>query len=348
MDGDPCNLRNDGSYDLTDGDWNHSFMQSQNFYRLYKEFKNQNPDAGLDGCSSGGHTITIESVRYTDQQQVTDGMCKHIGGYWTTMLMPIDKHQGMPISGTGRRSFTDYDESGRDLFSSPGMGNQNPLDPYTVEALEGYRKEHELFYWLRAQGVYGRWIQVFRPTLEHCDPTYVMQRMNRELTKGLIMISGWDTNAMIGKSERIYPKGLHPEYEYYIESLRGSMPPQKKTGSQWMIEGILLDNIKKGEYLFINLPDRPGQGGLGAKIPDRPATVEKRQETWLRRDGISVSWSPVIDNGRIIHYEIEKNGSVYTKIASGNYFFDEKGKPGDAYSIRAVDSDGRASESIII
>ena len=81
VDGDPCNPRSSGSFEHADlgGDWNCTFMQSQNFYRLYKEFKDRNPDAGLDGCSSGGHTLTIEAVRYTDQQQITDGECKHYG-----------------------------------------------------------------------------------------------------------------------------------------------------------------------------------------------------------------------------------------------------------------------------
>jgi len=82
VDGDPCNITNSGSYHNRDsGHWNGNLLQSQNFYRLYKAFKDRNPEAGLDGCSSGGHTLTIESVRYTDQQQITDGECKHYGGY---------------------------------------------------------------------------------------------------------------------------------------------------------------------------------------------------------------------------------------------------------------------------
>jgi hypothetical protein len=346
VDGDPCNLKNDGSYDRTGGDWNGSFMQSQNFYRLYKEFKDQNPDAGIDGCSSGGHTISIESVRYVDQQQITDGECKHYGGYWTTMLMPIDKHQGMPISGRRRQSFMEYDEEQRSLFSAPGVSNQNPQEPYSQSALEGMRKDHELFYWLRAQGVYGKWVSVYRPIPEHGDPTFLLQRMNRDHDKGMIMISSWKTNPILGKSERIFPKGLLADAEYRIESLRSSMTPQNKKGAEWMREGIELSNIQPGEYLLINLPGRPGHGDGNAPEPEKPAGLKKIEETWLRRSGISVSWTPVRDNGRLIHYEVTKNGEFFTKIAIGSYLFDHTGTAGDEYAVRAVDSDGKASEYV--
>lgn len=345
VDGDPCNIKNDGSFDIEyEGDWNASFRQSQNFYRLYKEFKEQNPDAGLDGCSSGGHTLSIESVRYTDQQQITDGACMHMGGYWTTMIMPIDKHQGMPIAGHGRTSFMQYSPDHLNLFSATGAGNQNPEQPYTFEALEGLRKEHELFYWLRKQKVYGRWIQVFRPCLEHGDATYVLQRMSRDLDKGLIMISSWATNPMLGKSERIFPKGLKPESNYLIESLRGSMISEEKSGSIWMTEGIYLNNIQPGEYLFINLPDRPGSTNTTANTPKIPTDLVKKAEKWLNHEGIGISWTPVTDNGRLVHYEVQKNGQLFTKVSSGSYLFDHLGNINDTYSVRSVDSDGRCSD----
>ena len=347
VDGDPCNLRNDGSHDMEDGDWNGSFLQSQNFYRLYKEFKDQNPNAGIDGCSSGGHTISIESVRYVDQQQITDGECKHMGGYWTTLLMPIDKHQGMPISGRRRRSFTEYNEAHQSLFSAPGVQHQNPLDPYTQSALDGMRKEHELFYWLRAQGVYGRWVQVFRPTLEHGDPTYLLQRMTKDRIKGMIMISTWNTNKMLGKSERVFPKGLIAGADYRIESLRGSIAAQTKSGAEWMRDGIALTNVQPGEYLLINLPNRPGHGDGTAPKPETPKGLTKNAETWLRRDGIALSWQPVHDNGRMIHYEVNKNGEFFNNIAIGSFMFDQDGKQSDEYAVCTADSDGNKSEYVI-
>ncbi len=343
VDGDPCNARNDRSYATEGGDWNPTFMQSQNFYRIYKEFKDRNPDAGLDGCSSGGHTLTIEAVRFTDQQQITDGQCKHYGGYWTTLIMPIDKHQGMPIAGSRHNaSWHEYSPQERQLFSAPMQGAQSPEDGYSLEALEGKRKDMELFYWLRDQGVYGRWIKVYRPTVEHGDQTFIMQRMTWDGMKGIVMISCDDLNPIIGKSAVIYPKGLLADTAYTIEALEGGMATQTKTGAEWMQQGIRLDLVKFGENLLINLPGRPGQG-TDTEPPTTPGDAKKESTTWIGHQGVGVSWKASTDNVMVSYYEIHKNGEPYTKVSSGTYLFDDAGALEDEYQIRAVDGDGNAS-----
>ena len=343
VDGDPCNARNDRSWNAKGGDWNPNFLQSQNFYRLYKEFKDRNPDAGLDGCSSGGHTLTIEGVRYTDQQQITDGECKHYGGYWTTLIMPIDKHQGMPIARSGfRASWHEYTPRERQLFKAPGQGAQSPEDGYTLEALEGKRKDMELFYWLRDQGVYGRWIKVYRPTVEHGDPTFIMQRMTWDNTKGIVMISCNDLNPIIGKSVVIYPKGLIAEVAYTIEALEGGMETQTKTGAEWMAQGIALDTVVYGENLLINLPGRPGQG-TDTEPPTTPGPATKVTERWIDHEGVGVSWGASTDNVMVSFYEVFKNGEPLTKVSTGTYYFDDAGTLEDEYKVRAVDGDGNVS-----
>jgi len=342
VDGDPCNLVNNGSYENPNaGDWNNTFLQSQNFFRLYKEFKDRNPDAGLDGCSSGGHTLTIEAVRYTDQQQITDGACMHYGGYWTPMIMPIDKHQGMQVGG-GKASWKEYTPQARQLFSAPHFSAQNPEEGYTADAIEGARKDMELFRWLRSQGVYGRWIKVYRPTLEHGDPTFIMQRITWDNGKGMIMISNDDLNPIIGKSAVIYPKGLLPDQPYIIEALEGGMTTQTKTGAAWMKNGIHLSRVKFGENLLINLPGRPGQG-TDKEPPTTPGAATKAKARWINHDGIGVSWGKSTDNVMVSYYEIYKNGKAFTKVASGTYLFDDTGSLTDEYQIRAVDGDGNVS-----
>jgi hypothetical protein len=346
VDGDPCNLKNNGSFDAADaeGDWNGTFLQSQNFYRLYKEFKDRNPEAGLDGCSSGGHTLTIEAVRYTDQQQITDGECKHLGGYWTTMVMPIDKHQGMPIA-SEKQSWWKYTPQDRQLFSALGYLSQNPEEGCAPESLEGKRKDMELFRWLRDQGVYGRWIKVYRPSLEYGDPTFIMQRMTWDHRKGLIMISCSDLNPIIAKSARIYPKGLLPDEDYTIEALENGMATQTQKGSVWMRDGILLDKVVFGENLLINLPGRPGQG-TDREPPTPPAWAKKRSASWLGHEGIDLEWAAASDNVMVSYYAVSKNGHPYTKVSTGTFFFDSAGKTGDEFQIQAVDGDGNASPQI--
>ncbi|MDR1903825.1 MAG: alpha-galactosidase [Treponema sp.] len=346
VDGDPVMMWNDGSWDTQEqGSWNGSFKQSENFYRLYKEFKDANPDAGIDGCSSGGHTLTIESVRYVDQQQITDGHCEHMGGYWTTMIMPIDKHQGMPMGGHRRRNWHEYDLGLANFFSAPGESMQNPEKGWSDEALEGHRKEMELFYWLRAQGIYGRYVKVYRPTLTYGDPTFILQRMTKDQRKGMVMISGHHLNPILGKYADIFPKGLLPHVEYLVESLRGGIGETAKNGREWMEQGIHLDNVLPGEILFLNLYGRPGQG-TDTQPPTAPSDAKAGKAHWLGLDGIGVQWGHATDNVMVSYYEIIKNGKPCTKVSTGCYYFDTAGVIGDSYQIYAVDGDGNKSASV--
>ncbi len=343
VDGDPCNLQNDGSFDTDNkGSWNGTLKQSENFYRLYREFKDRNPEAGLDGCSSGGHTLGIESSRYTDQQQITDGWCFHMGGYDTTLLLPIDKHQGMPIAGSRRTDWHAHDESALDLFSAPGGMMQNPEQGYTAEALEGIRQDLELFYYLRMQGVYGRYVKVFRPETEHCDKTFLLQRTTWDGRKGLLMISADPLNPMLGKSDRVYLKGLNPGEAYRIESRLGATESQTRTGAEWMRDGVWLKDVKPGEYLFINLPDRPGTGSAGAPpLPPRRVTVEPC--AWLGHEGLGIGWEAPDDDHLISYYELARDGKPFTKVATGTYYFEEDPEKGGACQVRSVDYDGQHS-----
>ena len=343
VDGDPCNLKNNRSFNTDNqGNWNCTLKQSENFYRLYKEFKDRNPDAGIDGCSSGGHTMGIESSRYTDQQQITDGYCFHMGGYYTTMILPIDKHQGMPIAGV-RSNWQEHSEASLELFSAPGDGMQDPEIPVPPEVLEGKRKDMEMFRFLRLQGVYGRWIKVFRPQLEHSDPTFILQRMTWDLSKGLVLISANPLNPLLGKSDRLRIKGLDPEKEYLIESRLGSVGAQTRTGAEWMREGVFLNQVRAGEVLFINLPDRPGTGSIREK-PAAPSGLSTREETWLGHTGTAVRWQAPENNRLISYYELAKNGTPFTKISTGTCFFDTEAGADTRYAVRAVDFDGQPSD----
>lgn len=344
VDGDPCNLWNNRSFDAEGGNWNGTHKQSENFYRLYREFKERNPEAGLDGCSSGGHTLGIESGRYVDQQQITDGWCFHMGGYWTTMILPIDKHQGMSIAGTSRDDMWENpDNVYMNLFSAPVDGMQNPEAGADIRVMEEKRKNLELFYWLRKQGIYGRYIKVYRPQTEHGDPTFLLQRMTWDGKKGLVMISCDPLNPMHGKSERIFIKGLLEDEEYYVDSQLGSVKPETKTGKQWMQCGVELQDVRPGEYVYINLPNRPGKGSC-AERPDAPLGISIRKETWLRREGISVRWNAPAEMQNISYYEIFKNNINYTKVSTGTFFFDTQGCIDDVYQIRSVDYDGNTSD----
>ena len=270
-------------------------------------------------------------------------MCMHMGGYYTTMLLPIDKHQGMPIARKGEgMDWQHHTDGDLNLFSAPLHGMQDPEDGVAPEALEGYRKDLELFYFLRRQGVYGRYIKVFRPTMEHGDKTFLLQRMTRDLEKGLLMISSNQLNPLLGKTDRVFLKGLDPEKDYLIESRLGSVPTQTRTGMEWMRDGVLLTNVQPGEVLFLNLPDRPGTGSIKEQ-PAAPTQVQVAAETWLRRQGIGVSWQASANAEIVSYYEIARDGAPLTKVSIGTYFFDTDAQGNHRYAVRAVDYDGKAS-----
>lgn len=350
VDGDPCNLAGNNATDQVsqNGNWNCTLKQSENFYRLYKEFKDFNPDAGIDGCSSGGHTLGIESARYCDQQQITDGWCLHYGGYYTSMILPIDKHQGMPIAGTSRAdSWHNVDDVILDLFQAPINGMQNPELGTTPEVLEKRRQHLEKFYWLRKLGIYGRYIKVFRPEVEHADKTYILQRMTWDSKRGLIMISANPNNPMLGKSERIMIKGLSPEEEYYIDSELGSVTPETKTGKEWMEEGVFLSKVEPGEYVYINIPNRAGMPFLADK-PESPLNLSKKDTEFMRHSGVAVTWEIPTNSENISYFQIFKNHEALSKVSIGTLYFDTVGKLNDIYGVQSVDYSGNHSEIIEI
>jgi hypothetical protein len=53
--------------------------------------------------------------------------------------------------------------------------------------VESIRKDWEIYHYLVAQGVSGRWSHVFRPKVENDDDIWYFQRMNRDGSKGVIL-----------------------------------------------------------------------------------------------------------------------------------------------------------------
>ena len=66
-------------------------------------------------------------------------------------------------------------------------------------------------------------------------------------------------------------------------------------------------------------------------------------ETWLRRQGIGVSWQPSANAEIVSYYEIARDGVPLTKVSIGTYFFDTDAQSNHRYAVRAVDYDGKAS-----
>lgn len=323
VDGNPTCLRNDGGFTTEGGNYDPAFKQSENFYRLYKEFKDRNPEAGLNGCSSGGHTLTIEAVRYTDTQQITDGECRHYGGYWATLFNPIDK-----IGGLGG-----------------GSMNLNPeTQPLTQEQILEKRSSAVFARWGRKVGLGGRGVLVYRPEVQIGDKTFFVERLSSDRRRGMITLSG-GKNPFAGKPETVYPKGLLPELDYTVESKNASFAPITKTGAEWMAQGIHIPAFTAGDSLYLNLTDRPGMG-TDTSVPTAPGRVTVTQECWLNRQGAMVTWEPSQDEGVIAYYALYKNNRLLAEVAAGLGWLDETYRQGDTYAVCAVDGDGNKSEFV--
>ena len=187
---------------------------------------------------------------------------------------------------------------------------QDPEIDVPQEVLEGRRKDLELFYFLRRQGVYGALDQGF-PTAVAAQRSYVcLAAHDVGARKGpgddfppMRSIRFW------ANSDRLWIKGLDPERSYLIESRLGSMAPQTKTGAEWMREGIWLDDVHAGEVLFINLPDRPGTGSI-RELPEAPRALHVAPAQWLNRRGVGVSWTAPDNHDLISYYELVKDGAL--------------------------------------
>lgn len=323
VDGNPTCLRNNGSFNATGGDYNASYKQSENFYRLYKEFKDKNPDAGLNGCSSGGHTMTIEAVRYTDHQQITDGLCLHNGGYWSPLFNPIDKVAPLTASRL----------------------SQNPdTQPMSEEAIREHRERALFCRWARKVGLAGRGVLVYRPEVLHGDKTFFLQRLSADRMRGMITVLGRKFPSA-GKPETVYPKGLLPDTLYTVEDPAGSMAAETRTGAQWMQDGISVPAAEARMRLYLNLTDRPGSGAC-TDVPAAPVALSAARETWMGHDGIMLRWQADGDDALIAYYALCRNGEKIAEVAAGHGWLDTEGKAGDAYTVCAVSGDGIASAQV--
>ena len=60
-------------------------------------------------------------------------------------------------------------------------------DPGNGPDLGFIRHDWELYHYLTAQGVIGRWSHMFRPKVDHDEAIWYFQRMNKDASKGVIL-----------------------------------------------------------------------------------------------------------------------------------------------------------------
>jgi hypothetical protein len=152
----------------------------QNFRWLLEKFKTTFKQSGMDTCIGGGRWISYDIARFGDSGEYTDGGVGPYSSYYTSLLIPPDKyHNVIDYNHTSYRPASD-----RIHLSMNPCWYRDPGDGADVEAI---RQDWDLYHYLRAQGVVGRWGHVFRPAVSNDDPIWYFQRMNRDGMKGIII-----------------------------------------------------------------------------------------------------------------------------------------------------------------
>ena len=327
---------------IVDGSFNDMLAQSNNYYRLLKEFKDLNPEATIHGCSSGGHSLSIESMRYSDINQMTDGGVGIVGSYYLSMLFPAYKLQ------SGVRWYQSPWERANLAYTDTA----GPWDPWQTipdggwsdAELEFSREYNEMYRFLTSEEVRSRYSKYYRP-LGNMNGQVVgkeifFEQLNYERTKGVIYITQCDE--LVGKTFTIYPKGLVEDCVYTVSSWEGKVQKVTKTGKELMRDGVTINGMVPGETIFFNLENRPGNGS-DTTAPTAPSGLTVTESTYLGRTGIELNWNPATDDGMLSYYAIYRNGKLISKASIGTFEFTLEGSVKDEWSVSAVDADGNES-----
>jgi hypothetical protein len=185
-------LLNDGANDWGNFQWRYDIAPAasandtdalaadQNFRSLLEHFKRDHPQGGIDACDGGGRWISYDIARLAESGEYTDGGVGPYSSYYTSLLVPPDKlHNVVDFDHTYYNPATDHTHLAMDptWYRDPGDGPD-------VEAI---RKDWELYHYLVAQGVAGRWSHLFRPKVDNDEAIWYFQRMNRDGSKGVIL-----------------------------------------------------------------------------------------------------------------------------------------------------------------
>lgn len=152
----------------------------QNFRNLLQRFKSEHPQSGIDACDGGGRWISYDIARLADSGEYTDGGVGPYSAYYTSLLVPPDKvHNVVDFDHTYYEASTDRTHLAMDptWYRDPGDGPD----------VESIRKDWEIYHYLLQQGVVGQWSHLFRPRVDHDDPIWYFQRMDRDGSKGVIL-----------------------------------------------------------------------------------------------------------------------------------------------------------------
>jgi hypothetical protein len=315
------------------GDDTPLLAQEQNFREIVRSFLDKYPRSSFQSVNGGGNEAGYDYVRLSGMFQFSDGgAIMPLRNYYASLLLPPDK-----LMDNGDQWNPDqYDKAKwRALLS---MAIMTTGDTWDKGKLEGLRELFDIYHYLAAQGVVGRWVKIYRPAIEGDDPTMYIQRLSRDRLRGLIV----PARSAPGKVT-LRPKGLLPGAEYNV-SFQESASEQELSGAALMRRGIAIEHVQPGELIYLNLPYHPGNRRDRA-APTAPREVAKQSAENMGFPGIELTWTPGTDDQWLSYYEILRNGRAIDKVAKGTYYFDHSVGADLAarYEVRSVDGAGNVS-----
>ncbi len=275
--------------------------QDQNFRRILREFLDKYPNCGFQAVNGGGNFAGYDYARYGCNIQFSDGVIGPLRNYYSSLLFPPDKNCDNPDQ---------WDVSKFDKASWRGLlcfNYDTTGDTIDLARLEGIRELNDIYHYLHAQGVVGRWARVYRPRVEGDDATLWFQRQSRDGKRGLIIPKHVPAGAV-----KVRPKGLLPD-EVYTVSFHESDAMERRTGAELMRDGIVLAKMPPGELIYLNLPLHPGSK-LDKTPPGPPAPTAIKPAENMGYPGVELAWKPGMDDNWVSHYEIYRGGALIDKV----------------------------------
>ena len=325
--------RNDSFFTAPrDGDDTPLLGQDVGFRKVLRDFLDKHPDCAFQAVNGGGNYGGYDYTRYCSAFSFSDGAVGILRNYYASLLFPPDKLSDIPDVWNPNA----YDKSvWRGLLCINFDMTGDTWDP---AKLDGLRELIDIYHYLHREGVVGRWVKVYRPTVAGDDPTMYFQRLSGDRKRGIVIIKRPAPAAVT-----IHPKGLIPD-ETYTVSFHESGTLEKRSGADLMTNGIALAHMLPGELVYLNLPLHPGSK-LDTRPPTAPRSVAAKPAENMGYPGVEVTWKPGKDDNWVSCYEVSRNGKVLDKVAKGTYYFDHSAGADAAavYAVRTVDGAGHTS-----
>ena len=306
--------------------------QDAGFRQIIRDFLDKYPGCAFQGVNMGGNAVGYDYARYSSTLSFSDGGVGILRNYYASLLLPPDKTSEIPDN---------WNPASYDKATWRGLLTINfdmTGDTWDPQKLEGIRELIDIYHYLHREGVVGRWVRVYRPSIAGDDPTMYFQRLSGNRKKGIIIPKRPAPGLVT-----IKPKGLLPE-ENYTVSFQEADASVKRSGKDLMENGIKIDKMLPGELVYLNLPLHPGSK-LDKEPPTAPKEVIKQVGNNMGYPGVELRWEPGADNNWISFYDVYRNGEAIDRVAKGTYYFDHSAGADLAarYEVLTVDGANNAS-----